>query len=201
MEFSKKLKEIRKNKNVTQEELANLINVSRSLVARWEYGDVYPSEDNLDLLSKVLNVSIDELIDKEEKKNVIKIKEKLSVIKVNKKIKQIIYIIVTLFSTLLPLFYFCKIYWVKSYDFSSGNPVEKIIFYAPIEGIDIDYIWVVFVSFFINILLLIYLNVFTFRKKDLTVKILKLFFVIVFISIFLSVLVFIMGTFNPPRLK
>ena len=99
MEFSKKLKEIRKNKNLTQEELANLINVSRSLVARWEYGDVYPSEDNLDLLSKVLNVSIDELIDKEEKKNVIKIKEKLSVIKVNKKIKQIIYIIVTLFST------------------------------------------------------------------------------------------------------
>ena len=59
MEFSKKLKEIRRNKNLTQEELARIINVSRSLVARWEYGDVYPSEDNLDLLSKVLNVSID----------------------------------------------------------------------------------------------------------------------------------------------
>ena len=63
MEFSKKLKEIRRNKNLTQEELARIINVSRSLVARWEYGDVYPSVNNLELLAEKLNVNIDELIE------------------------------------------------------------------------------------------------------------------------------------------
>lgn len=200
MEFSKKLKEIRRNKNLTQEELARIINVSRSLVARWEYGDVYPSVNNLELLAEKLNVNIDELIDSEEKMNVIKSQEK-KLININGKLKIVIYIGITLFCILVPILYFSNIYWTITYDYSSGIKNEKIIYYSPISGIDIDFIWLVFISLFLNISLLIILNIFTFIKKDFASKLSKILMLVLFLSIALSILVFVMGTFNPPQLK
>ena len=177
-----------------------MIHVSRSLVARWEYGDVYPSVNYLDLLAKVLDVTTDELIDNEEKMNVIKEQEsKLK--RIDKKIKIILYSGVTMFALLVPLLYFCRIYSFVGYDYSSGLKVEKIFYYAPIDGIDAKYIWIVFVSFALNISLIITLNIFTFRKKDFTSKLLKILILILTISIFVAVLVFIMGTINPPQLK
>ena len=200
MEFSKKLKEIRRNKNLTQEELARIINVSRSLVARWEYGDVYPSVNNLELLAEKLNVNIDELIDSEEKMNVIKSQEK-KLININGKLKLVIYTGITLFCVLVPILYFCNIYWTIAYDYSSGIKSEKIIYYSPISGIDNNFIWLFFVSLFLNISLLIILNIFTFIKKDFASKLSKILMLVLFLSVALSILVFVMGTFNPPQLK
>ena len=200
MEFSKKLKEIRRNKNLTQEELARIINVSRSLVARWEYGDVYPSVNNLELLAEKLNVNIDELIDSEEKMNVIKSQEK-KLININGKLKIVIYIGITIFCILVPILYFSNIYWTITYDFSSGIKNEKIIYYSPISGMDTDFTWLVLISLFLNISLLIILNIFTFIKKDFASKFSKILMLVLFLSVALSILVFVMGTFNPPKLK
>lgn len=69
MELKDRLKELRSNANLTQEELANRIFVSRTLVSKWESGNRYPSKDNLARLALLFNISQDELIgDQNEKK-------------------------------------------------------------------------------------------------------------------------------------
>ena len=62
MEFSEKLQELRKKKNLTQEELANALFVSRTAISKWESGRGYPSIDSLKEISRYFCVSIDELI-------------------------------------------------------------------------------------------------------------------------------------------
>ena len=75
MLFSEKLKLLRTNNNLTQEELAEKINVSRQAITKWESGDGIADIDNLKQLSTLFDISIDELI-KEEK--IIKLKGKYS---------------------------------------------------------------------------------------------------------------------------
>ncbi len=62
MEFSEKLRKLRKEKSLTQEELAEALYVSRTAVSKWESGRGYPSIDSLRELSRFFSVSIDELI-------------------------------------------------------------------------------------------------------------------------------------------
>lgn len=66
MEFSEKLQELRKNKDLTQEELAESIYVSRAAVSKWESGRGYPSIDSLKELSKFFSVSVDDLLSGEK---------------------------------------------------------------------------------------------------------------------------------------
>ena len=67
--FCDKLQKIRKENNITQEGLADKLNVSRQAVSKWESGGAYPDTDKLIQISKIFNVSLDELInDKEIKK-------------------------------------------------------------------------------------------------------------------------------------
>ncbi len=65
MNFPDKLKKLRKEKGLTQEELASKIFVSRSLIARYENGSVMPSKENLEKLSLVFNLKISDFIDEE----------------------------------------------------------------------------------------------------------------------------------------
>lgn len=46
MSFSEKLKELRKEKGLTQEELAKEIFVSRTLISKYENGAIYPTKEN-----------------------------------------------------------------------------------------------------------------------------------------------------------
>ena len=57
---------LRKQNGYTQEEVAEKIGVSRSAVAKWETDNGIPDVDNLKILSKLLNVSIDYLLDNGE---------------------------------------------------------------------------------------------------------------------------------------
>lgn len=66
MTLADKLKEARKNVGLTQNELAEKLCVSRQAVTKWETGAGIPDVDNLKMLSKVLNVSIDFLLDDED---------------------------------------------------------------------------------------------------------------------------------------
>ena len=66
MEFSEKLQELRKNKDMTQEELAEALYVSRTAISKWESGRGYPSIDSLKEISKFFSVSIEELLSAEK---------------------------------------------------------------------------------------------------------------------------------------
>ena len=66
MEFHEKLQELRKNKGITQEELAENLYVSRTAISKWESGRGYPSIDSLKAISRYFSVTIDELICPEE---------------------------------------------------------------------------------------------------------------------------------------
>ena len=66
MEFHEKLQELRKQKGLTQEELAESLYVSRTAISKWESGRGYPNIDSLKAIAKFFSVTIDELLSGEE---------------------------------------------------------------------------------------------------------------------------------------
>lgn len=65
MEFHEKLQELRRNRGLTQEELAEALFVSRTAVSKWESGRGYPSIDSLKEISNFFSVTIDDLLSSE----------------------------------------------------------------------------------------------------------------------------------------
>ena len=70
MEFHEKLQELRKQRGLTQEALAQVLYVSRAAVSKWESGRGYPSIDSLKAISNYFSVSIDTLLSGEEVLNI-----------------------------------------------------------------------------------------------------------------------------------
>ncbi len=66
MEFNEKLQELRKQKGLTQEELAQQLFVSRTAVSKWESGRGYPNIDSLKQIAKFFSITIDELLSTEQ---------------------------------------------------------------------------------------------------------------------------------------
>ncbi|HJJ92551.1 MAG TPA: helix-turn-helix transcriptional regulator [Methanocorpusculum sp.] len=66
MELHKKLSKARKEKGMSQLEVAEAMQVSRQAVSRWEVGATAPSIENLSSLSKLYGVSLDYLLNDEE---------------------------------------------------------------------------------------------------------------------------------------
>ena len=66
MEFHEKLQQLRKQKGLTQEQLADQLYVSRAAVSKWESGRGYPNIDSLKALAKFYSVTIDELLSGEQ---------------------------------------------------------------------------------------------------------------------------------------
>ena len=69
MVVSEKLQILRKNKGLTQEELAENLGVSRQAVAKWESGDSVPDIDKCSLLAQLFEVSLDDLVNFDPKEN------------------------------------------------------------------------------------------------------------------------------------
>lgn len=66
MEFHEKLQKLRKRKKLTQEELAEVLYVSRTAVSKWESGRGLPNIESLKAISKFFSVSLDDLLSGEE---------------------------------------------------------------------------------------------------------------------------------------
>ena len=66
MEFNEKLQELRKQKGLTQEELASALYVSRTAVSKWESGRGYPNIESLKALAKFFSVTVDDLLSSDE---------------------------------------------------------------------------------------------------------------------------------------
>ncbi len=65
MSFAENLKQLRKEKQLSQEELAEILDVSRQAVSKWEQGIGYPEVEKLLLLSSKLSISLDSLMETE----------------------------------------------------------------------------------------------------------------------------------------
>ena len=66
MTFGTKLQNLRKSKNMSQEDLAERLSVSRQAISKWELDQSLPDTTNIIAISEIFNVSIDYLLlDKE----------------------------------------------------------------------------------------------------------------------------------------
>ena len=99
MEFGEKLQELRKSKDLTQEELAEALYVSRTAISKWESNRGYPSIDSLKEISKFFSVTIDELLSGEKILSIAERENKSNI----RKMCNLIFGIVDMLSVLLIL--------------------------------------------------------------------------------------------------
>ena len=71
MKLGQKILKLRKQKGLSQEQLGEEIDVTRQTISNWELGETSPNPEQLKLLSKVFDISIDELLDNERKDELI----------------------------------------------------------------------------------------------------------------------------------
>ena len=101
MKFGENLKSLRKNNNLSQEQLAEKVRVSRQSVSKWETGEAYPEMNNILELCKIFKCNINDLVndsiidldslDEEIKMSVVKFKkEKQNKVKTLSKIIEIL---------------------------------------------------------------------------------------------------------------
>ena len=62
MEFNEQIKRLRKENNLTQEEMAKKLNVTRQAISNWENNRNLPDFEMIILIAKTFGVSLDELI-------------------------------------------------------------------------------------------------------------------------------------------
>ena len=67
MEIGNKIMELRKKNNLSQEDLAEKVGVARQTISKWELGETSPDLKQSKELSKIFNVSLDELVDNDIK--------------------------------------------------------------------------------------------------------------------------------------
>ena len=89
-----RLCELRKAHNLSQEELAEKLGVSRQAVSKWERSESSPDTDNLIQLAVLYNISLDELLNGKEAMSLIedspKVEEENNVVEISEHIKVII---------------------------------------------------------------------------------------------------------------
>ena len=67
MEIGKKIMELRKKNGLSQEQLADKVGVARQTISKWELGETSPDLKQAKELSKIFNISLDELVDNDIK--------------------------------------------------------------------------------------------------------------------------------------
>ncbi|MDD6795639.1 MAG: helix-turn-helix transcriptional regulator [Clostridiaceae bacterium] len=131
MEFNEKLQQLRKQKNLTQEQLAEKLYVSRTAISKWESGKGYPSIESLKCISKFFKITIDELLSGEELISIAETESKTNLEKVYNLIYGILDVMVISF-IFLPL-YGQKIndyiYSVSLFDYNDTSNNIKLIYY------------------------------------------------------------------------
>ena len=69
MKFGEKLQKLRKERGLSQEGLAEMLNISRQAISKWESGQSYPEMDKLINISDIFGVTLDSLIKDNEIQN------------------------------------------------------------------------------------------------------------------------------------
>ncbi|WMJ77120.1 MULTISPECIES: helix-turn-helix domain-containing protein [unclassified Sedimentibacter] len=136
MEFNEKLQQLRTGKNLTQEQLAEQLYVSRTAISKWESGKGYPNIESLKCISKFFSVSIDELLSGEELITIAETENSSNLKKIYSILFGILDVMVIAF-IILPLYgnpVGGYIYSVNLLSFTATTPMNLVIY------------WIVFVA-------------------------------------------------------
>lgn len=127
MALGQNILNLRKKSGLSQEELGEKVNVTRQTISNWELEETSPNPDQLKLLSKALNVSVDDLIDN-DLQNVVLAKVKLTE-KQQTKIKKILKGILIGFITILviDIITFIICFTQKIGPFKDNNNVSYVV--------------------------------------------------------------------------
>jgi len=112
MEIGNKILELRKQNNLSQEQLAEKMGVARQTISKWELGETSPDLEQAKQLSQIFNVCLDELTNNEIKNVLIEKvnnNEKLTISIIN--ILKIILLLVVIIVISLLFMVFCKDYF------------------------------------------------------------------------------------------
>ena len=71
MKFNEKLIMLRKQHNLSQEQVAEKLGVARQTISKWELGETTPEMDKLIVISKLYNITLDELMKEENEGKVV----------------------------------------------------------------------------------------------------------------------------------
>lgn len=132
MEFNEKLQELRKNKGLTQEELAEALYVSRTAVSKWESGRGYPNIDSLKEISRFFSVTVDDLLSGEKLLSIAEKENKSNM----RELCNLLFGIVDLFSLMLILLPIYPnvidgyVYSVNLLQYSQITPLNKVIYWV-----------------------------------------------------------------------
>ncbi len=126
MEFCDKIKNIRTDNNLTQEQFAEKLYVSRTAVSKWESGKGYPSIDSLKYMSKLFNISIDDLLSSEEILDIAE-QDKQQKIKKNNGFIYGAFDLLSLFMIILPLYTFTVNNYIYSVSLFAKNDLLNYI--------------------------------------------------------------------------
>lgn len=183
--FKDRLRELRTKKGLTQEELAEMIHVSRSAICKWEMGNGIPSEPNIEGLCEFFNVTEEWLLDRNDL---------ISFINKDKDLKKktiIISVLGMIISLLLIAFTF-----IGFIEQLNNDPnLSHILLYIPPKSI-FDYLGagVVIPIFFYTVTITIsFVNIIQMIKEDLMKRMLICNVILIFISILLYVTTFIIA--------
>ena len=112
MEIGKKLKEARLNRDLTQEVIAEKLNVSRQTISNWENEKSYPDIISVIELSNLYSISLDDLLKGDER--MMDLQESTNVVKSNQKLLRaiILNIIVVILLVTLGMFLPSKSYYL-----------------------------------------------------------------------------------------
>ena len=122
--LSEKLKKYRADNNLTQEEFAAKLFVTRNAVSKWENDNGYPNIDTLKDIAKLLNITIDELLGEDDVRTIaINTNEKLNKYK-NYASNVLVFILYALVAILIP-------HWMFTTDPTS--PMAYCLFIGPIS--------------------------------------------------------------------
>lgn len=183
MELNERIKKYRKEAGLSQEDLANNIYVSRTLITKYESGSVFPTQENLEKIAIALNVKVEDLLSDKEKNEIVE-----KSFKTNKRFWMILGICFTSISVILLLLSVIPFYQYSSYDYSvvsyPDNPTPShVTGYASVIGATlraknpISVINIVLLLLSIILSLLSFLNL---NKRPL--KIIRLFLIVVFVA-------------------
>lgn len=186
-----KLKELRKERNITQEAMAKELSVSRSTYAKWENGIRVPQKYYLEEIAKFYNISVYDILDVEDTKNLV--------ITTNNKLNKTILGIILGFLTFLiigvSILYFLKIYGTYCIDligFIDGEPYIYITYSLS----DMENNYFPFISLVLNALFIIFAFILFFSYEKRIYKILMKIFIVYFvITITFIILTFLSGRF------